>query len=247
MLAGCGIFAEISTALSGTISGTPPVTPVQPIVPALANHNDWVTCSSCRFPYARLRGFCPACGASFSPERVVEKPCKIIRKPVANPQFERTLAKRVWLAVASLRRNPIPVIVPAVLLPAAFYWWTVHKSTPNDISAPVAVTTYRASEPSEPSTAPSTSSKPAIPVYGESISHNATSQNAGTLRDPVELWRKVQKGNTGAEIELAKLYLQGTGVAQSCDQARVLLLAAAKKQSSEARNLLTGAYLQRCQ
>jgi len=51
------------------------------------------------------------------------------------------------------------------------------------------------------------------------------------------LWAAVEKGNMQAEVLLADLYLQGLGVAKNCDQARVLLTAAAKK-SKEAQQLL---------
>jgi hypothetical protein len=48
------------------------------------------------------------------------------------------------------------------------------------------------------------------------------------------LWSAVEKGNVQAEITLANLYSHGNGVTKSCDQARVLLRAAAKKGSNEA-------------
>ncbi|GAC1617268.1 MAG: hypothetical protein PVS2B2_06110 [Candidatus Acidiferrum sp.] len=43
------------------------------------------------------------------------------------------------------------------------------------------------------------------------------------------LWAAVGKGNSAAELALAGLYRRGEGVSQSCNQARVLLTAAAKK------------------
>lgn len=58
------------------------------------------------------------------------------------------------------------------------------------------------------------------------------------------LWKSVGKQNTTASVLLANLYMQGDGVSKSCDQARVLLVAAAKKGSSVAaqnlRNLESG-------
>jgi hypothetical protein len=148
--------------------------------------------------------------------------------------------------VARLCRNPIPIIAPTVLLTGALYWWMAVRSSANHVSAPVAVTTDTKSKASEPTAPASTNGTQEIPIAGHVISHRVADESASTLDDPVELWKKVQRGNTGAEIKLAKLYLEGTRVAQSCDQARVLLLAAAKKQSAEARNLLAGAYPQRC-
>ncbi|MGB8848672.1 MAG: PilZ domain-containing protein [Candidatus Acidiferrales bacterium] len=52
------------------------------------------------------------------------------------------------------------------------------------------------------------------------------------------LWASVEKGNTKAAIILADLYVWGRGVPQNCDQARVLLAAAAKRASAEAAQRL---------
>ena len=52
------------------------------------------------------------------------------------------------------------------------------------------------------------------------------------------LWVAVEKGNTSAEIDLAELFRQGRGVAKNCDQTRILLTAAARKGSAEARKQL---------
>jgi TPR repeat protein len=65
--------------------------------------------------------------------------------------------------------------------------------------------------------------------------------------DPAELWKRVQSGSANAEVELAKLYLDGRGVVQNCEQAHLLLLAASKKRSNAASNLLSGDYVRRCQ
>jgi TPR repeat protein len=68
--------------------------------------------------------------------------------------------------------------------------------------------------------------------------------------DPVEqaraLWSAVAQGNTSAEVTLAKLYLIGGGVTKSCDQARVLFKAAAKKGNGEALNKLSQIQRQGC-
>jgi hypothetical protein len=53
------------------------------------------------------------------------------------------------------------------------------------------------------------------------------------------LWAAVEKGNVTAEITLADLYARGDGVTKSCEQARVLLRAAAGKSSSEASQNLS--------
>ena len=52
------------------------------------------------------------------------------------------------------------------------------------------------------------------------------------------LWASVRKGHVPAEVTLADLYRRGDGVPKKCDQAQVLLVAASKKGSPEARHLL---------
>jgi hypothetical protein len=62
---------------------------------------------------------------------------------------------------------------------------------------------------------------------------------ASEIPDAVRLlWVAVEKGNTGAEIDLAELFRKGRGVAKNCDQTRILLSAAARKGSVEARKRL---------
>jgi PilZ domain len=48
------------------------------------------------------------------------------------------------------------------------------------------------------------------------------------------LWISVEKGNPSAELALAELYWRGEGVARNCDQARILLSAAARKGNADA-------------
>jgi TPR repeat protein len=52
------------------------------------------------------------------------------------------------------------------------------------------------------------------------------------------LWAASRKGDTGANIVLADLYVRGDGVQQNCAQARVLLLAASKKGNEKATQKL---------
>jgi TPR repeat protein len=52
------------------------------------------------------------------------------------------------------------------------------------------------------------------------------------------LWVGVEKGNAAAEVALADLYRTGQGVARNCDQARILLTAAARKGNAEAQKHL---------
>jgi hypothetical protein len=64
---------------------------------------------------------------------------------------------------------------------------------------------------------------------------------------PAELWKGVRSGSARAEVTLAKLYLEGNAVPQSCEQTYMLLSAASKKGYKPADSLLAGAYAERCQ
>lgn len=58
------------------------------------------------------------------------------------------------------------------------------------------------------------------------------------------LWSAVGKGDPDAPVLLADLYLRGTGVSKSCEQARVLLNTAASKRNAAARARLGQMYAQ---
>jgi TPR repeat protein len=64
----------------------------------------------------------------------------------------------------------------------------------------------------------------------------------GATRDTPEaakwLWKAVSKQNTSAVTLLADLYIRGDGVPKNCDQARLLLAAAAKKGNNQAAEKL---------
>lgn len=53
-----------------------------------------------------------------------------------------------------------------------------------------------------------------------------------------QLWSALGAGDTSAEVPLAELYLTGNGVPRNCEQARVLLRAASKRDNIEALRLL---------
>ena len=63
-------------------------------------------------------------------------------------------------------------------------------------------------------------------------------QPEGVEEDVPSLWTSVENGDTRAEVVLASRYTRGDGVPQSCAQARVLLEAAVKRGSSEAKQKL---------
>lgn len=104
-----------------------------------------------------------------------------------------------------------------------------------------------------------THSRPAaqiVPVAGSSsavVSEPSAAENlataekylnggAGVPRDSSQaaqwLWKAMRLGNVAATMALADLYLRGDGVPQNCDQAHVLLDAAARKGSKAAAERL---------
>jgi TPR repeat protein len=52
------------------------------------------------------------------------------------------------------------------------------------------------------------------------------------------LWKAVAKQNTEAAIILSRMYMLGDGVQKNCDQARLLLMPAAKRGSKQADEAL---------
>jgi TPR repeat protein len=56
------------------------------------------------------------------------------------------------------------------------------------------------------------------------------------------LWKATGKGNGEAPVLLAEMYAQGKGVTQDCEQAMLLLNAAAKKANPHARSTLANMY-----
>ena len=66
------------------------------------------------------------------------------------------------------------------------------------------------------------------------------SPNSGEDRsaEVTRLWSAAASGNSSAEVDLARLYLSGEGVPRNCEQAKVLLQAAAKRGNVEARQQL---------
>ena len=182
-----------------------------------------VICSSCRFPYPKIRGFCPLCGtpgnevANYAPHSV----------PTA-PQI------------------PFKMIAAVVVLLICASLWIVRHLKAS--SAPT-VTGGSIAASGQIAVAPQNAPHQESPAPQDNISSKAI---AGGVRivevrdDPADLWKRVQGGSADAEVQLARLYLDGRGVAQNCEQAHLLLLAASKKRSSDASNLLSGDYLRRC-
>ncbi|HKV27962.1 MAG TPA: PilZ domain-containing protein [Candidatus Acidoferrales bacterium] len=138
---------------------------------------------------------------------------------------------------------------------------SVTPVIPSDASATVTKSPATSSPP-QPQSSTSTGSAPAsanpngsaAPRAGAGAGDAGVPANAGLFEfqqaqkylngtggvsaDPAQaaewFWRSLEKGNTGAAVPLADLYLQGKGVSHSCLQARILLTAASHKGNATA-------------
>jgi hypothetical protein len=141
------------------------------------------------------------------------------------------------------------LVAAALLLVAGgLFLWRARNENPPDIIAPVPAI---AATPPDP--APASAAAPEnVAVQPKPVSRDPTvpashaATPVPTTDDPAELWKRVGKGNADAEVTLAKLYLDGNRVTQNCEQAHLLLLAAAKKQNRAAAQVLSNLYPQRC-
>ena len=89
--------------------------------------------------------------------------------------------------------------------------------------------------------------EPGQPEYLQALQILRSPSRSSEVPAAVQLlWAAVEKGNTGAEIDLAELFRTGRGVTKNCDQTRVLLSAAARKGSAEARKRLESFQRQGC-
>lgn len=76
---------------------------------------------------------------------------------------------------------------------------------------------------------------------------NGTYGNRNTAQAASWLWKAVSKQNPTALVLLSDLYARGDGVSKNCDQARLLLVAAAKKGASDAGPKLSNFERNGCQ
>ncbi len=104
-------------------------------------------------------------------------------------------------------------------------------------------------------TAATSSSKPKPDRSAETSDENAPAQEtpgaeemakaknaSDTPAQAAWLWKATAKGNLDAPVQLADMYVKGSGVPRSCEQAMVLLKTAAEKENALARNRLAAMY-----
>jgi len=124
-------------------------------------------------------------------------------------------------AAAPVEAQPVPDNVTPEAKPAAM---SDGRDTPNENRVEAAPTSgEQLTEVADVSTGPA---------------KRDLTQREVVVEDVPSLWTSVVNGDTRAEVILANRYVRGDGVPQSCAQARVLLEAAVKRGSTEAKQKL---------
>ncbi|HWN74675.1 MAG TPA: PilZ domain-containing protein [Candidatus Udaeobacter sp.] len=101
--------------------------------------------------------------------------------------------------------------------------------------------------PPAPTASGDNSVEPGQPEYLQALQILRSPSKSSEVPAAIQLlWAAVEKGNIGAEIDLAELFRTGRGVAKNCDQTRILLSAAVRKGSAEARKRLEALQRQGC-
>jgi hypothetical protein len=209
-----------------------------------------ITCASCEYRYPRSRPICPMCGIAAPAVEPIPPPSPVPNEFRTNPKtLQPSLNSQPRPPHPGLRRLIPIVVVSIVLIVVSSVLYEVHKRNLAKQSGSAADT--------------ATSGQPkAKNAYQRHIARNPvrrsqqvipakleTAQTPDTAKqdDPVELWKAVKRGNVGAEVALANLYLQGKSVPQNCEQAHMLLQTASTKGSKAADTLLKSSYAERCE
>ncbi len=214
---------------------------------ALPQHDDRVTCLSCRFSYPGIRGFCPMCGTPApAPDEALPGPRSVEGK--ATGETNATHTRGLSTSVKQLVRRPLFVAAALLAVACGLFFLRAHSAPTSDAIAPAPAIAAAPPELTPPSaSAPEKVAERPKPVSrGTTVPAPHAATPVSTADDPAELWKRVGKGDTDAEVTLARLYLDGNRVTQNCEQARLLLLAAVKRRNPAADQVLSNLYPQRC-
>lgn len=206
-----------------------------------------VTCPSCEYRYVRSEGTCVMCGTAAP----VAQP--LMPAPMPAPEFSGPAEASASTPKAASQGLAFAAKLAVLLafIGAALYATFLHQER-ND-------TALQSSPAPELPT-------PVVGMHAENfagsqivpVADKAAPQKAAVLQpspkteqvtrdNAVDLWKAVKHGDINAEVALANLYLKGESVPQSCEQARLLLVAAAMKGSRDAGNSLKNTYAERCE
>jgi len=140
----------------------------------------------------------------------------------------------------------------AAVTPASPEVKTVSKEEKRDSTPPSQQAAAAAQQAPQTSTVPPSDITPPVELSGDGDLAMAQQFLDGKNgRDPAEaakwLWKAVGKQNSTAAVLLSDLYLRGDGVTKSCDQARLLLDAAARRGGAAAAERLRSLQAFGCQ
>ncbi len=226
-----------TTADSASNSGKPDL---------IAEPNQSATQSSNPAPDSQPPATSAAAGPSPSPGEVIIPPSRTTNQGSAAASSPAPAASANETKPSPVEQQPTTEIA---------------KSVPPATSKPAPLPQSDAPAAGKPTATKPTASKPAAatsakqqPVPDESAPEADASLNAGAFElqkgkaagatddGRMWLWKAVAKGNGEAPVLLADMYLQGNGVAKDCEQAVLLLNAAAKKANPRARTKLGSLY-----
>jgi hypothetical protein len=220
-----GHSSVLFTGGSITISPASPISRRRVCVSTLSEDIQSVTCFSCQFRYPRVRGFCPLCGNLTSPQERFQNSAESL------PQKRKAL---------------ISFVLIMMVLILVFFIVIYRKTRASISGGPAGTVVPTVASSTEPTATASQPSSQSTSSVTDAVTEPPAEDIHAMANDPAELWRRVQRGNANAEVELARLYVAGKGVVQNCEQAHLLLLAASRKRSSAASDVLSGDYAQHC-
>jgi hypothetical protein len=205
-----------------------------------------ITCASCEYRYPPSVRICPMCGT--------EPLGPLLALP---NKFSGASRKVKPSNSASQQRPPRPglrrlisvVAVSIAMMAVTSLFYEVRKGNlPKESGAATELTATSGQPKSENAGRRHIVHNPVRGVQQFVARKLRTAQTiAAKEADPVELWKAVKRGSVNAEVALANLYLEGEAVQRNCEQAQMLLSAAAMKGNRTADDLLKSSYAERCE
>jgi type II secretory pathway predicted ATPase ExeA len=168
----------------------------------------------------------------------------------AGGMFQQPLVWRKWVAAATVLLLPLVLfgVRRGINVMGSVFLTAVSAASPTGTknlasgspaeSSMTTVTAVNSEAKSSANGAIGTSQ--AISLTQMRKSRLRSNQYLASTDDPALLWAQVKKQNSNAEVELARMYLDGSVVPQNCQQAQVLLRAASRKGNRRAADLLSG-------
>ncbi len=214
--------------------------------------NEFVTCPSCEFRYPLSRGACMMCGTPpppMVPTSATSEAVPASREADRAPEgvFSPSQPRQPVEATGSGKSIGMGIAVAVVLLVPVFlviqHWQTSRSNGPLASATSIQPQSISEEVPASPRVAGNRAKKTHSRTQ---VKQEPEATDSAVGDNPAELWKNVRAGSARAEVTLAKLYLEGNEVPQSCEQTHMLLLAASKKGYKAADNMLSGAYVERC-